>query len=101
MNISPSDRYNMKDTCSSSGRGKKKTFVSPGRRHFLCVCVCVRACSPQGLLTRLSWVSDELGLEINWKAVRRPLVSVHNAAGAIRMDSRDGSRDIGAKGISW
>lgn len=54
MNISPADRYNMKDTCSNNSRGKKKPFVSSKGRHFLCVS------SPWGLLTRLSWVSDEL-----------------------------------------
>lgn len=52
----------MKDTCSNNGRGKKKPFVSSEGIYFLCVS------SPRGLLTRLSWVSDELRLEINWKA---------------------------------
>lgn len=95
MNISPADRYNMKDTCSNNGRGKKKPFVSSKGRHFLCVS------SPWGLLTRLSWVSDELRLEINWKAARRPSASVHNGDLAIRRDRGDSRRGIWAKGIGW
>lgn len=95
MNISPVDRYNMKGTWSNNSGGKKKPFVSSEGRHFLCVS------SPLGSLTRLSWVSDELGLEINWKAVRRPSESVHNGALAIRRDRDDSRHGIGAKGISW
>lgn len=84
----------MKDTCYDNSQGKCKSFVSSKGRCLLCVF------SPLGVLTRLSWVTDELGLEINWKAVRRLSASIHNGALAIRrdrgVDSRHGNR---AKGI--
>lgn len=54
ITTSPDGKHNMEDTYTR--RQEKEPFVGSKGKHFFCVSFL------WGLLTRLSWVSDGLGL---------------------------------------
>lgn len=84
----PAGKPGLEKTCTR--RRGRASLVFSKRKHFLCVSF------PWGFVTRLSWVGDGLGLQINWKAVRGA-TSIWPRWSAGR--ERDSRRPTGAKGI--